>query len=106
MEAAKAKRTTAKLGFTRYEKRLKAVLELDEADEWTLKTRYNDLKVRWERVQETHDEYTTHLTETEGGNSAEQWMEEIMETFDQVEVAVGEKLKKLSAVPKVLFAAK
>jgi len=103
MEAAKAKRTTAKSGFTRYEKRLKAVLELDEADEWTLKTRYDDLKVRWERVQETHDEYTTHLTETEGGNAAEQWMEEIMERFDQIELAVGEKLKKLSAVPKVLL---
>jgi len=101
MDTAKSKRTTAKSGFTRYEKRLKAVLELDEADEWTLKTRYEDLKVRWERVQEAHDEYVTHLTETEEENAAEQWMEDIIERFDQIELAVGQKMKKLSAVPKV-----
>ena len=101
MDAAKSKRTTTKSGFTRYEKRLKAVLELDEADEWTLKTRYEDLKVRWERVQEAHDEYVTHLTETEEENAAEQWMEDIIERFDQIELAVGQKMKKLSAVPKV-----
>jgi len=48
MDSAKAKRTTAKSQFTRYEKRLGSVLDLPDTDEWTLKTRYEDLKVRFE----------------------------------------------------------
>ena len=102
MDAAKAKRTTAKSQFTRYEKRLIAVLDLPDADEWTLKTRYEDFKVRWERLQDAHDEYAAHLTEeSEEWNSAEQWLDEIMERFDKAELEVGQKLKKLNPKPEV-----
>lgn len=59
MEAEKVFRAKDKAGFTQYEKRLLAVLEMDCVNEWILKTRYNDLKARWERVQEAGDEYTT-----------------------------------------------
>ena len=102
MDAAKAKRTTAKSQFTRYEKRLIAVLDLPDADEWILKTCYEDLKVRWERLQDAHDEYAAHLTEeSEEWNSAEQWLDEIMERFDKAELEVGQKLKKLNPKPEV-----
>ena len=52
MEAAKFKRTSAKGRFTLYENRLKSLLDAEEIDSWTLKNRYEDLKLRWERVQE------------------------------------------------------
>ena len=84
MNAAKAKRTTAKAQFTTYEKRLKTVMELPNADTWTISTRYDDLKVRWEKLQEAHDEYVAQLadTDTDESSTAEQWIDEIMERFD------------------------
>ena len=101
MDAAKTRRTTAKSVFTRYEKRLKTVLELEDADAWTLNNRYDDLKLRWERVQESHDEYVTHLTEPEQTDAAEEWMNEIAERFGQIEIEVGRKLRELSVESKV-----
>ena len=101
MDAAKTRQTTAKSVFTRYEKRLKTVLELEDADAWTLNNRYGDLKLRWERVQEAHDEYATHLTEAEQTAAAEQWMDEIADRFDKIEIEVGRKLRKLSVETKV-----
>ena len=100
MEAAKKKRTTEKAGFTRYEKRLRYILELEVVDEWTVQTRYNDLKVRWERVQEAHDEYSVYLTEADDQSDAEQWINDIMTRYDQIELEVGQKLKLLSMVSK------
>lgn len=100
MEAAKLKRTTAKAVFTRYEKRLRTALELEDADTWALTNRYDDFKLRWERVQEAHDAYASQLTEAEETGEAEQWMEEIADRFDKMEIEVGRKLKKLNAEPK------
>jgi len=99
MEAAKAKRTTTKAQFTRYEKRLKTVMDQPEADTWTVNTRYEDLKVRWEKLQEAHDEYVSHLVDTDTVEStvAEQWLDEIIERFDDIEVKVGQKLKGLKS---------
>ena len=100
MEAAKVFRAKEKVGFTRYEKRLLAVLEMDCVDEWTLQTRYNDLKARWERVQEAGDEYTATLVEVADQQAAEKWIDEIMLRFDAIELDVGQKLKLLNVATK------
>ena len=55
---------------------------MDCVDEWTLQTRYNDLKARWERVQEAGDEYTATLVEVADQQAAEKWIDEIMVRFD------------------------
>ena len=94
MEAAKSKRTSAKGRFTLYEKRLKSLLDAEEIDSWTLKNRYEDLKLRWERVQEAHDEYTSHLTEEDDISGAEAWLDELCKRFDIAKIAVGKAITK------------
>ena len=94
MEAAKSKRTSAKGRFTLYENRLKSLLDAEEIDSWTLKNRYEDLKLRWERVQEAHDEYTSHLTEEDDISGAESWLDELCKRFDKAEIAVGKAITK------------
>ena len=94
MDAAKAKRTSVKGRFTWYENRLKSLLEEEEFDSWTMNNRYEDLKQRWESFQEAHDEYTALLTEEEDISTAEVWMNEICQRFDNIEIAVGKAMKE------------
>jgi hypothetical protein len=54
----------------------------------------NDQQLRWESVQEAHDEYTAFLTEEEDISTAEVWLDEICKRFDDVEVAVGKAMNK------------
>jgi len=97
MDAAKAKRTSAKARFTTYEKRVLSLLETDDIDSWTLNNRYDDLKMRWERVQEAHDDYTSHMTEEDDITAEEPWLDELCGRFDAVEIAVGRTMKKDNA---------
>ena len=99
MEAAKTKRTTAKSQFTRYEKRLKDAVVSEEIDEWTVNRRYEDLKDRWDKTQDAHDEYTSFLTEPDDFTKAEEWLDELSNRFDAVELRVGKKLKELKPAP-------
>ena len=102
MDAAKAKRTSAKARFTLYEKRLMNLLEEAEVDTWTMTNRYEDLKLRWERVQEAQDEYTSHMTEENYIIAAEAWLDELCKRFDEIEIAVGKAMKKFNAKPEPL----
>lgn len=96
MDAAKMKRTSAKGQFTRYETRLKSLLREDDVDTWTLNKRYNDLKDRWEKVQDAHEEYTMHLTESDDKSEAEEWIDELASKFDEVELGVGKMIKNIT----------
>ena len=55
---SKAKRTSAKSQFTRSEKKLKeALLDAESLPISLIERRLEDLKIRWNTVQDTHDEY-------------------------------------------------
>ena len=55
---SKAKRTSAKTQFTRSEKKLKeALLDADSYPISLIERRLDDLKIRWNTVQDAHDEY-------------------------------------------------
>jgi hypothetical protein len=99
MEAAKKKRTTAKSQFTRYENRLKDALISEEIDEWTVNRRYEDLKERWDKTQDANDEYISLLTEPDDITGAEEWLDELCNRFDAVELGVGKRLKELKPAP-------
>ena len=95
MEATKVKRTTAKGQFTRYENRLKATIDQDDMDSWTMNKRYDDLKERWDKVQDAHYEYVAHLTDSNDIEDADLWIDSLAAKFDEVELRVGKKLKAI-----------
>ena len=71
MEAAKKIRNTAKGQYTRSENRLKAAVDAEQVDVWTLDKRYSELKEKWDKLQDAHDEYASFLTEDEPIKEAE-----------------------------------
>ena len=90
-EEYKKKRATAKSQFTRYANRLQKALDLEDCDVWTLEARYKDFKDRWERVQEAHDTYVVELSE-EDAEGEEVWLDDLLDTFDDLELKVGKKM--------------
>ena len=91
-EEAKKKRTTTKGQFTRTETALRKALDMaEECPQWTLDRRYEELKRRWDSVQEAHDSYIQLLTDDEEIQSEDSWIEEIAARFDKLEVQVGKR---------------
>ena len=97
MEDLKKKRATAKGQFTRAEGRLSTAVEESAIDEWTLTRRYDDLKVRWDAAQDAHDEYVSTLTAADKLDEEEQWINDLADRFDNLELAVGRKIKLMRA---------
>ena len=84
-EAAKQKRTIIKGQFTRAEKRLKDSLKLPlKVPLSTIQRRFEDLKSKWNEIQEAHDLYMSQLEEAT--EEEEKWMDEIIERFDALEI--------------------
>ena len=84
-EAAKQKRTIIKGQFTRAEKRLKDSLKLPlNVPLSTIQRRFEDLKSKWNEIQEAHDLYMSQLEEVT--EEEEKWMDEIIERFDALEI--------------------
>ena len=77
MEEAKKAHTLAKSGFTRAEKSLSDALKLENLPLSTLDRRFNDLKLKWDICQETHDNYALFSEEMEA-TEAEVWMSGLM----------------------------
>ena len=90
--ALRTKRRTAKGQFTRAETRVKNALEMD-ADSWTLEQRYKELKERWDKVQDVHDEYVECLTDVDEIDAAQGWIEDLLDKFDLLELKVGKKVQ-------------
>lgn len=98
-ESTKKKRTASKGQFTRYMKRLQTALDAADGDMWTIDTRYADFKQRWEKVQQMHDEYVEILGDESPNLNAEaeeQWITDLQNNFDNLEVAVGKKKRDLA----------
>ena len=92
LNAIRTKRRTAKGQFTRAETRVKNALEMD-ADSWTLEQRYKELKERWDKVQDVHDEYVECLMEEEEIDAAQGWIDDLLDKFDLLELKVGKKMQ-------------
>lgn len=89
-ESLKAKRSRAKSQFTRCEKRLSdALADAESTPVATIERRYSELREKWNAVQEAHDAFE-EAVEAEaievGDADKEQWIDEIMQRFDSIEV--------------------
>ena len=87
MEEEKKARTTAKAQFTRAEGSLRKAVS-SEADEWTMLRRYEELKDRWNKVQDAHDTYILTLDDAAAVAEGD-WIDELIERFSNAELAVG-----------------
>ena len=100
-DEAKKRRSLAKSQFTRAEKAVQTALALERlCPTWTLEKRYDDLKKRWDNVQDAHDNYIL-LTGEEVGEADETWIDELAERFDKMELVVGTYMKQVKSESEV-----
>ena len=96
-ESLKVKRSTSKSQFTRSEKRLSDVLSNPtDVPVATIERRYNELSDKWKAAQDAHDAYL-EAVEAEGGEAddAEDWMDEVTQRFDNIEVKADAIIAKM-----------
>ena len=100
MDEARKKRAVAKGQFTRTEIKLKDAMSTrsDGMTTWVLEKRYEDFKVRWDNVQNAHDEYVESLASDEDIKAAESWINELSERFDECELQVGQSMESKESV--------
>ena len=100
MDEARKKRAVAKGQFTRTERKLKDAMSTrsDGMTTWVLEKRYEDFKVRWDNVQNAHDEYVESLASDEDIKAAESWIDELSELFDECELQVGQSMESKESV--------
>ena len=93
MEEAKKARTLAKSGFTRAEKSLSDALKLENLPLSTLDRRFNDLKLKWDICQETHDNYALFSEEIEAteAEGLDGWIDDLSERFSVIEIKADGK---------------
>lgn len=98
MEQAKRTRTAAKAQFTRTKKSLNDALTAPSSvPASTLERRFEELKKRFDAVQDSHDSYTAFSDEMEDVESAalQQWIDELATEFDGLEIRTDEKIEQL-----------
>jgi len=101
-DEAKKRRSAAKAQFTRAEKAVQTALGLErECPTWTLEKRYDDLKKRWDNVQDAHDTYVLHSAGEEVDESEENWIDELAVRFDKTELEVGAHIKQVKSESEV-----
>ena len=98
-DALKVKRSTSKSQFTRCEKRLSdALRSVENITVATIERRYNDLREKWNAVQEAHDTFVEAI-QAEAGIVADEdnelWIEEITQRFDDMEVQADAAIEKM-----------
>ena len=71
----------------------------------TIQRRFKELKIKWDNVQEAHDAYAAlqegRVAEAEEGDPAMdnqwiQWIDELAERYDKIEVVADKKLDELT----------
>jgi len=86
MEEAKTKRTMAKAQFTRVEKALSKLLANPLSMHETTERKFDELKVKWQEVQDHHDRYAALASlEEEDEVKEEEWIEELCQRFEAME---------------------
>ena len=83
----KKARTLSKQQFTRAESSLRSALS-ENVDEWTIATRYEALKGRWDKVQDAHDLYVLTLEDAKAEEEAP-WIADLETRFNAIELQVG-----------------
>ena len=85
MENAKKARAQAKRRFSRSGNQLEKALNNEKTLLTTMEKRYSEFKTAWEKVQNDHQEYVSHLTEggdtEEEWNTEEEWITELSDRF-------------------------
>jgi hypothetical protein len=106
MEQAKRTRTAAKAQFTRMKKSLNDALNTPSVPASTLERRFEELKKKFDTLQDSHDSYTAFSAEMEDEESAalEQWIDELATEFDRLEIRTDEKIEQFktsqAAIPQ------
>ena len=93
MDAAKKQRECALGQFTRFEKKLKGALKAG-TNPWALEKIYEDLRIRFRATEEAHDAYVIQIESPDG--SEEDWIQNVIDRFDQLEIEVGEKFNTMN----------
>ena len=67
----------------------------------TIERRFEELKEKWNTVQERHDEYVAELLVVNSQTDVEaeeEWLNGVTERFDAIEVEADRTLEKIKAV--------
>ena len=93
MEKAKQERSRAKGQFTRSKKSLSDAVNHPDPSVATIERRFDDLKKRWDHVQETHDEYAEHASDMqpEEADKLDEWIDAIAKEFEDLEMVSDKK---------------
>ena len=95
MEVAKAKRSTAKAQYTRVEKALRKLVTNPLSLQDTIERKFEELRVKWQEVQDCHDQYAPLVTTNkEEEEIEEEWINELCERFEAIEVDADKSLQK------------
>ena len=100
MEESKTKRTVAKQQFTRAENSLRKVLAKGDSLQTTIGRKFNELSVKWQTVQDTHDVYVTMVNKEEE-EKENYWLEELIERYEAIEIDTDIALLKLQKKEEV-----
>ena len=104
MEEVKSRRTKAKSQYTRVENALRKLLTNPESLQETIERKFQDLRTKWQELQDSHDEYAPLVaTNDEEEEKEEEWINEICERFNEMEVDTDKCLQKFKKdkAPKV-----
>ena len=107
MEDAKSRRTIAKSQFTRAENMLKSTLIKRDCLSTTIERRYVELKAKWDKVEQAHNEYVSTLTfdseeaTAEGLELEEQWINELAERLCEIEIATDQAVERIGKHVKI-----
>ena len=95
MEDAKARRSTAKAQYTRVEKALRKLVANPLSLQETIERKFEELRVKWQEVQDCHDRYAPLVTTNEEEEEKEEeWINELCERFEAIEVDADKSLQK------------
>ena len=97
MEELKTKRTVSKQQFTRTLGTLRKLLGNGLAPETTIQRKFGELSAKWQTVQDAHDMYMTKVKEEEIEEES-QWIEELLEKFEKIEIDSDAALLKFKDV--------
>ena len=95
MEEAKIKRSMAKAQYTRVEKALKKLVANPLSLQEIVERKFEELRVKWQEVQDFHDRYASLVTTNEEEEAKEEeWINEICERFEAIEVDADKRLQR------------
>ena len=93
MDQAKQERTRAKGQFTRSKKSLSEAVNHPDPSLATIERRFDDLKKRWNHVQDTHDAYAEYISDMqpEEADKLDEWIDAITNEFNDLEMVSDKK---------------